>query len=130
MITLHHVVGAAILREGCILAAQRGPKMSQSGVWEFPGGKVEAGESESAALVRELHEELNLRLQPLRRLGEVIRSQRGLRLVVWHCTAEGSPELREHSAVRWVPLSELFTMGWSEPDLPFLPLIQALLEPA
>lgn len=128
MITLRHVVGAAILQSGQVMAAQRGPGMSQSGVWEFPGGKLEAGESESEALQRELVEEMDLKISPFLRLGSVIRVSRRLRLTVWLCRAEGLPTLREHSAWRWLSAGALDSVGWSEPDRPFLPLVRHYLE--
>ena len=53
-----HVVGAAIMNDGRCLAAQRGPSMQMAGKWEFPGGKVEPGETPEVALTRELREEL------------------------------------------------------------------------
>lgn len=57
------VVGAAIVRDGCVLAARRTTPPEAAGRWEFPGGKVEAGESASAALVREIAEELGCTIE-------------------------------------------------------------------
>ncbi|HND31141.1 MAG TPA: (deoxy)nucleoside triphosphate pyrophosphohydrolase [Myxococcota bacterium] len=122
------VVGAAILRAGRVLAAQRGPGMSNSGVWEFPGGKLEPGETEPEALVRELREELSLRVRPLERLGLVQRPERRMQLAVWICElVEGEPVLLEHSAVEWVAADALHALGWAEPDLPFLPEVHRRL---
>ncbi|HNN48829.1 MAG TPA: NUDIX domain-containing protein, partial [Marmoricola sp.] len=53
------VVGAVILRDGLVLCAQRGPDGSLPGMWEFPGGKIEPGESPQVALCREIIEELH-----------------------------------------------------------------------
>ena len=125
---MRQVVGAAIVANGRVLAAQRGPGMSAAGVWEFPGGKLEPGESESQALVRELREELHLRILPMRRLGAVERPERRLRLTVWICRKEeGDPVLVEHAAVRWVGPEELEELGWAEPDRPFLTELRAVL---
>ncbi len=127
---LRHVVGAAVLYPdpggGCrVLAARRGPGMSGAGLWEFPGGKVEPGESERDALQRELMEELGLEVVPLWRLGEVERPERSLRLAVWICAAAGEPILKEHDAAQLVAADDLDGIGWSEPDRPFLPGLRA-----
>lgn len=118
---MRHVVGAAIVEAGKVLAAKRGAGMSGAGVWEFPGGKVEPGESEEQALIRELGEELHLSVRPYRRLGEAVRPEKKMRLVVWLCEKEaGEPVLEEHEAVRWVGPEDLEALNWSEPDRPFL----------
>ena len=58
-----HVVGAAIIEDGKILCAQRGPSMSLPLKWEFPGGKIEPGESPEEALAREIKEEINCSIE-------------------------------------------------------------------
>ena len=60
-----NVVGAVIVRDGLILCAQRGPAGSLGGMWEFPGGKIEPGESPRDALVREIQEELLVRFMSM-----------------------------------------------------------------
>lgn len=57
------VVAAVIAREGAVLACRRNPERSFGGKWEFPGGKLEPGESPSDALAREIHEELGVRVE-------------------------------------------------------------------
>lgn len=57
------VVGAAIIHDGKLLAMQRSEKMTLPGLWEFPGGKIEKGESEKEALIREIQEELALEIE-------------------------------------------------------------------
>ncbi|RCV47194.1 NUDIX domain-containing protein, partial [Marinitenerispora sediminis] len=63
------VVGAAIVRDGVLLAAQRAEPPQMRGRWELPGGKVDPGESDEEALVRECREELGVRIRPVHRLG-------------------------------------------------------------
>ena len=70
------VVGAAIVRHGCVLAARRTAPVAAAGRWEFPGGKVEPGETAEAALVRELDEELGCAVEVTGWLAE-IRAVRG-----------------------------------------------------
>ena len=125
-----HVVGAAIVREGRCLAAQRGPGMRLPGKWEFPGGKVEAGEDPRAALAREVREELGLDIE----VGELLGTGRddggesAVRLDVYLATPRGG-ELRllEHSDVRWLTPAELGSVDWAEADRPVLPLLHARL---
>jgi 8-oxo-dGTP diphosphatase len=125
-----HVVGAAIVRDGCCLAAQRGPAMRLPGKWEFPGGKVEAGEDPRAALTREVREELGLEVE----VGELLGTgcddagEVAVRLDVYLASAMGG-ELRllEHGDVRWLTPAELDAVDWAEADRPLLPLLRARL---
>jgi len=129
-----HVVGAAIVRDGRCLAAQRGPEMRLPGKWEFPGGKVEDGEDPRAALAREVREELGLEIE----VGELLgtgsdagsdaASDVAVRLDVYLAAVSGG-ELRllEHAAVRWLTLGEIDTVDWAEADRPLLPLLRSRL---
>ncbi len=94
------VVGVAVLRAGRVLAALRpGP----DGGWEFPGGKVEAGETDEQAAVRELREELALEIKPGVSLGPGQPIGERYLLRVYTATLlSGEPVLHEHSAIRWV----------------------------
>jgi 8-oxo-dGTP diphosphatase len=129
------VVGAALLRNGRVLAARRCAPEALAGGWEFPGGKVEAGESDLSALVRELHEELGVAVLPQAFLGEVVLGgaigggapgASTLR-VWWARLASGEPVAREHAALRWVPSEELAALDWIPADRPLLPAVRALL---
>lgn len=102
------VVAAILEQNGQILLAQRGTGSDQAGQWEFPGGKVETGESQPEALARELDEELGI----CARIGDYVGSnqwqqgERIIRLHAWQVT-EFSGELQQrcHSALVWVTRS-------------------------
>src|SRR4051812_49803868 len=101
-----HVVAAAVIRNGRVLAARRSRPADVAGGWEFPGGKVEAGESEAAALARELGEELGLRAEVGARLGEVTDGR--IRLVLLAARAADEPVLADdHDDLPGVRAAEL-----------------------
>jgi len=119
------VVGVAVIREGRVLAALRaGP----DGGWEFPGGKVEPGETDEQAAVRELREELALEIAPGASLGPAQPIGDKYLLRVYAATlVSGEPVLHEHSAIRWIGAAELTELDWLPPDRPFLPVVRELL---
>lgn len=124
------VVGAAVVRDGRVLACRRGPGQRQAGMWEFPGGKVEPGETDPEALARELYEELRIRVQVQAFLGEGVHhyAHATVRLMVYGCRlAGGRPQLQEHDAVRWLLPSQLGEVAWAPPDVPVLAAVGALL---
>jgi 8-oxo-dGTP diphosphatase len=111
------VVGAAIVRDGMVLAARRSRPADLAGQWEFPGGKVEAGESGPAALIRECREELGVELRVRDLLGT--RSIReGLVLHVYVADlADGEPLAGDdHDEVRWLAPAELDGVAWVDVD--------------
>ena len=113
------VVAAAILDGPRLLAALRSPQMSSPDLWELPGGKVERGESDRAALVREIEEELGVRIRVDDPIG-VVRQGR-IELVAFSATlVEGVPEAREHAELRWVEAESLRDLTWAPADRPFL----------
>jgi 8-oxo-dGTP diphosphatase len=129
------VVGAAIVDGDRVLVARRsgGPF---DGCWEFPGGKVERGESDLSALVREIGEELDVAITPQAFLGEVLLDgvvgggapgASTLR-VWWARISDGRlPVAHEHSELRWVGADELDDLAWIPADRPLLPDVRALL---
>lgn len=125
-----HVVGAAILRAGRCLVAQRGPGMSLPGFWEFPGGKVEARESPQKALVRELREELGVGIEvgPWIGRGESRAGDREVVLDVYAASlVDGEPTPIQHAQLRWIRADEIATLAWPEADRPVLSLLHRLL---
>lgn len=114
------VVGAALCVDGRLLAARRTAPQTLAGRWELPGGKVEPGESEPAALVRELREELGVEVAVgARVLGEWPLSD-SLVLHVWRARLlSGTPRpLQDHDALRWLTVEDVHTVDWLEQDLP------------
>jgi 8-oxo-dGTP diphosphatase len=129
------VVGAALVDGDRVLVAQRsgGP---YDGCWEFPGGKVEPGEEELAALVREIGEELGVAVVPEAFLGEVVLDgvvAGGLpgasTLRVWWARVQPGNEVtaHEHRELRWLTADELGSLDWIPADRPLLPAVRALL---
>jgi 8-oxo-dGTP diphosphatase len=124
------VVGAAIVRHGRCLVAQRGAQMSSAGKWEFPGGKVEPGERPEDALAREIAEELGIVILvgPWIGRGEA-RARRSV-IVLDVYAAEltgGEPHPTEHAELRWLKADELSSLDWAEADVPILPSVAAWL---
>jgi 8-oxo-dGTP diphosphatase len=112
------VVGVAVVRDDRVLAAYRpGP----DGGWEFPGGKVEPGETDEEAAVREIREELDLEIKVGESLGPGVDISAAYRLHVYLATVvAGDPVLREHSELRWFARDELDESDWLVPDRPFV----------
>jgi 8-oxo-dGTP diphosphatase len=122
------VVGAALLDgAGRVLAAQRAGPPELAGRWEFPGGKVEPGEAELAALIRECAEELGVAVRLDARLGPDLPVQGGggvLRVWTGRIVA-GAPVAREHRALRWLAIGELDDVDWLPADRPLVDLLRA-----
>jgi 8-oxo-dGTP diphosphatase len=124
------VVGAALLRDDPpqVLASRRTDPPRLAGLWEFPGGKVESGETDEQALVRELQEELGVEIAVLDRLGGdlPIGETAVLRVYTARITA-GEPALVDHDEHRWLAAHELDDVPWIPVDLPLVAELRALL---
>lgn len=117
------VVGAMIRdQNGCILACMRPEGDAWSGWWEFPGGKVEGGESLTDALSREIEEELGVSLYPISKVCEINHSyqDRDVNLHIFDCGIVDRQEivLLEHEESRWLSQQELLEVKWLPADLP------------
>ncbi|RVX44673.1 8-oxo-dGTP diphosphatase [Nonomuraea polychroma] len=125
------VVAAVIVAEGGrVLAAQRAAPAAVAGGWEFPGGKVDPGESESEALIRECREELGVEIAVGERVGGDWPLSEGYLLRVWLASiAAGTPEPREHLALRWLGPGEYFDVEWLGADLPIMKTVEGLILP-
>lgn len=119
------VVCALIERDGHVLMAQRPAHKHLGGKWEFPGGKVEPGETAEAALHRELDEELGCSVEILRALlphthAYATVTVRLMPFVTRLLPASGELQAREHAALRWVPARELAGLDLPEADRPII----------
>jgi 8-oxo-dGTP diphosphatase len=127
--TVQQVVGAAIVCDGRVLAARRTKPSAAAGRWEFPGGKVEPGESPAQALVREVAEELGVTVAVTGWLdGEAPIGSAHVLTVALARLDEGDPDPTEHDEIRWLTAAELGDVDWLEPDRPFLPELRGILE--
>jgi 8-oxo-dGTP diphosphatase len=89
--------------------------------WEFPGGKIKAGETPEDCLRREIAEELNVSIAVHQSLAPVTHAYPAFTITLYPfiCSiAAGDIKLREHAAVAWLPRNQLFTLDWAEADLP------------
>ena len=113
------VVAAIIHQNEKILATQRGYG-DYKGWWEFPGGKMEEGETEEQAIVREIREELNVGICVERKVCTVEYDYPTFHLRMhcfWCNIAEGTLELKEHQSARWLEKSEWESVGWLPADV-------------
>jgi 8-oxo-dGTP diphosphatase len=127
LVTINVVVGAAIISGGRLLAAQRAEPPALAGGWEFPGGKVDPGESDEDALIRECHEELGVKIALDVRIGGDWPLSLGGVLRVWTARiVEGEARALEHLALRWLAPGELYDVEWLPGDLPIVEAVRRL----
>lgn len=129
------VVAAVIVRADPrgvrrVLACRRTTPPALAGKWEFPGGKVESGESDEIALHREIAEELRVTIRIAGPLGTQLPMVGGAGF--WQpyvaTIVSGEPELVDHDAMRWLAAPELVDVEWLASDVPVMADVAALLD--
>ncbi|MEV7331664.1 (deoxy)nucleoside triphosphate pyrophosphohydrolase [Micromonospora sp. NPDC093244] len=125
------IVGAAIIRDGRVLACARSAPPEVAGMWEFPGGKVEPGEGETEALIRECAEELAVRVEIGDRVGRNVRMAHGrsvLKVYAARLVGADEPQALEHEALRWLTADELGSVTWLPADAPIVAALRPHLK--
>jgi len=127
------VVAAALVRaDGLILLQQRAPYRAMAGLWEFPGGKVEEGETPEGALVRELEEELGIAVREDRLVPACFASApvggRHMVLLLYICREwAGEPRALDASALDWVRVGDMAALDMPPADVPLVELLGKLI---
>ena len=121
------VVGAVITDHDRVFCARRSETMSLPGKWEFPGGKIEKGETPRQALERELEEELLIDVE----VGEKVTTTEYeydfgiVSLTTFFChLGKGNPRVTEHAEIRWTPVANLHELDWAPADRPAVQMVQ------
>lgn len=121
------VVGAVIVNDGKILCAQRGPDGSLPNMWEFPGGKIEPGETPREALQREITEELECTVDVGKKVTTTTYAYDFgvVTLTTFFCELRwGTPRLTEHVDVVWLGPGDLGALNWAPADIPSIEIIR------
>ncbi|MFC3740986.1 (deoxy)nucleoside triphosphate pyrophosphohydrolase [Paractinoplanes deccanensis] len=124
------IVAAVIISDGRVLACERSAPPEVAGRWEFPGGKVEPGETEEQALARECVEELGVRVEVGARVGPDVSLAHGravLRVFNARLLDGDMPRALEHTSMRWLGVDELDSVHWLPADKPIVAELPALL---
>lgn len=131
--TMLFVVAAALVRSGGRIFLQKRPEnKSMAGLWEFPGGKVEACEAPTSALARELHEELGIDVNPADLTPLTFASEplgdRNLLLLLYVCEVwKGEPSGLESQELTWASIEEMQKLAMPPADEPFIPALKNYL---
>ena len=125
------VAAAVIRKEDRIFATQRGYGKFK-GAWEFPGGKIEAGETPEQALIREIREELDSEIEICGQLETVEYDYPDFHLTMhcfWCRLLSGEPKLKEHMAAAWLTKETIDSVAWLPADLDLIQKIKEELPP-
>lgn len=123
------VVAGALIYAAKLLVAQRVRPPELAGLWELPGGKVADGETDEAALARELREELGIDVSVGAQLGGDVRLPEGLTLRAYRVTwLDGEPHAYDHRALRWVTRDEIVDLAWVPADTAWLADLLAAID--
>ena len=117
------VVAAVIQKDNRIFCAQRNLSKSMGGKWEFPGGKIELGETKEEALVREIREELDSDIVVDKYLITVEHDYPNFHITMhaYLCTlVKGELTLKEHNDSVWLSKEELLSLDWADADKPIV----------
>ena len=120
-----------LFHEGKILATRRGAAMDLPGCWEFPGGKVELGESPENCLLREIREELSIEIRICDSLTPILHlyPNKEIQLIPFLATWQGgSLKLTEHAQSQWLNKEDLLSLNWAPADLPIVQEVQSKWE--
>lgn len=103
------VVCAVIQRGERYLLARRAPGKAQGGYWEFPGGKIEAGEKDQDSLRREILEELDMEVEVVSHIATSVYRypDKNIRLSAWYCKSDSTCTLRDHDMAGWFTSDEI-----------------------
>ena len=115
------VVCGIIFKDNLVLICRRKPEKSLGGYWEFPGGKVEDGESYEESLLRELIEELNLKVEIKEHFFDTVHhyDYAAIELISFICETNGTVvESTDHDLVEWVKVSDLLNWKLAPSDIP------------
>jgi len=124
-----HVTCGIIESNGKVLAAQRARWMRIPLKWEFPGGKIEPGETPEACLIREVMEELGIAVTIAYSLPPTTHDYPSLRVTLYPFVCRhvaGIPINHEHEAIIWLPPDRMMTLDWAEADIPVVRTYVAL----
>ena len=124
------IVAAVIITDRRVLACERSAPPEVAGRWEFPGGKVEPGETDEQALARECAEELGVRVEVGARVGPDVSLAHGravLRVFAVRLLEGDQPKALEHTSMRWLSADELDTVHWLPADKPIVAVLPELL---
>lgn len=118
-----HVVAAVIIEDDKVFCCQRANKGPLAKKWEFPGGKIEDGENQKEALIREIQEELETTIKVKEHLTTVDHTYPTFHIIMeaYHCEViKGNLSLTEHLDSKWLIKDDFYDLDWAEADIPII----------